>query len=574
MQKKTVIEQIQKETQKVFIGVNNYNSQENIENFYRILSFPLNKPEIKLDGLETRVPNSINKVLIEGNSKSDIQSFFTDFARIEPFIRKVYYLINPSDYQQLVLNKVGLGTFINKMKLNPSNIDFETDTISNLIGSPNFGEHLFRTYNLRNIESHQCEDWTNRELYENIESILAIYLYVTHTFSRQLKPILDSFKEEKEPDFKEYLDKVKSNFIARLGRFVHIKGQEDIKISQGYVVENISDQYDERAERKGTVNDLRKNRIPEKRMIIWGDAGMGKSTTLEYLAYIDADDKLKNSNNKLPVYIPLGLLTDKNISLKQSIFTKIGVDSDYGEKMLINGEINLFLDAVNEIPRDEQNQLKTLRQREIYNIITEYKKTFIIISNRPQDENIFKGLPVFHLQKMDREQIELFINKNTDGNKLIATKLLTEIKKDERLEKIIKTPLMLSRLIEIVKLKGEIPKSEGEIIDRFIFSLYQREKEEKKDANFDTKKIHRLLRFLGYESLEKKDTNSGLNEDEILNYFVECKNKYGFDTDTIYVLDIATQLGILEKRDDMYTFAHQAYQDYFHAQEEKSILGL
>ncbi|HEY5588198.1 MAG TPA: hypothetical protein VIK86_04485, partial [Candidatus Paceibacterota bacterium] len=100
------------------------------------------------------------------------------------------------------------------------------------------------------------------------------------------------------------------------------------------------------------------------------------------------------------------------------------------------------------------------------------------------------------------------------------------------------------------------------------------EKEEKKDANFDTKKIHRLLRYLGYESLEKKDTNSGMNEDEILNYFVECKNKYGFDTDTIYVLDISTQLGILEKRDDMYTFAHQAYQDYFHAQEEKSILGL
>jgi len=574
MQKKTVIEQIKKETQRVFIGVNNFNSQENIENFYRVLSFPLNKPEIKLDGLETRVPNSINKVLIDGNGKSDIQSFFTDFARIEPFIRKVYYLINPTDYNQLVIKKAGLGTFINKMRLNPGNIDFDNDIISNLIGSPDFGEHLFRTYNLRNIESHQCEDWTNRELYENIESILVIYLYVTHSFSGLLKPILDSFKEEKGPDFKVYLDNVKFNFKARLGRFVHIKGQEDIKISQGYVVENISEQSDERAERKGTVNDLRKNKVPEKRMIIWGDAGMGKSTTLEYLAYIDADDKLKNSNNKLPVYIPLGLLTDKNISLKQSIFSKIGVDPDYGEKMLANGEINLFLDAVNEIPRDQQNQLKTLRQREIHNLLTEYKKTFIIISNRPQDENIFKGLPVFLLQKMDREQIKLFINKNTEGNTIIATKLLNEIKNDERLEKIIKTPLMLSRLIEIVKLKGEIPKSEGEIIDRFIFSLYQREKEEKKDANFDTKKIHRLLRYLGYESLEKKDTNSGMNEDEILNYFVECKNKYGFDTDTIYVLDISTQLGILEKRDDMYTFAHQAYQDYFHAQEEKSILGL
>jgi len=573
MQNNKVVEQIQKETQRVK-NINNYNSKENIENFLRILTYPLNKPELKLDGLESRVPHSIEKVLTEINSKKDIQSFFPDFARVEPFIRKVFFLVNPTKYFELESNKAGLGAFVNLMNLNPRNIDFDRDNITNLIGSPNFGEHLFRTYNLRNIESHQCEDWTSRELYENIESVLVIYLFVANKYSSQLKPMLDAVSEEKELDFKLYLESVKSNFKSRLGRFVHLKGHEDINISQGFVVENIADQSDERVERKGTVNDLRKTKIPERRMIIWGDAGMGKSTTLEFMAYIDADEKLRIPNSKLPVYIPLGLLTDKSISLKQSIFSKIGVESELGEKILTEGRINLFLDAVNEIPRDEHNQLKTIRQKEIHNLITDYKKTFIIISNRPQDENIFKGLPVFQLQKMDKDQIELFISKNSEGNSAIANKILTEIKKDQRLEKIIKTPLMLSRLIEIVKLKGEIPKSEGEIIDRFIFSLYQREKEEKKDGNFDTKKIHRLLRFLGYESLEKKDTNSGMNEDEILNYFVECKKKYGFQMDTIYVLDIATQLGILEKRDDMYTFAHQAYQDYFHAQEEKAILGI
>ena len=47
-----------------------------------------------------------------------------------------------------------------------------------------------------------------------------------------------------------------------------------------------------------------------------------------------------------------------------------------------------------------------------------------------------------------------------------------------------------------------------------------------------------------------------------------------FEIDTIYVIEIATQLGILEKRDELYSFAHQAYQDYYHAQEEKAILGL
>ncbi len=566
--------QIQKETQRVFQNVSNFNVAETIDMFEKVLSYPLNKPELKLDGLETRVPNALEKILVEGLKKVDNLSYFPDFAKIEPFLRKILYITNLSKFAELESNKAGLGAFINALRLNPNRIDFDNDRIENLFGASNFGEHLFRTYKLRNIESHQCENWTNRELYENIESVLIIYLYATKQFANALKPIVEVAYKEKEPDFKTYLEGVKENFKSRIGRFIHIKGQEDIRLSQGYVVERITEQDTEKIERKGTVNDLRKNHVSEKRMLIWGDAGMGKSTTLEFLAYTDAEEKLRDNKAKLPVYIPLGLLTDKNISLKQSIFNKIGVDNKIGDRMLKEGKINLFLDAVNEIPRDDNNQLKTLRQREIQNLLSEYKNVFIIISNRPQDENIFVGVPVFQLQKMDMEQIKLFLKKNTEGNKGIAKLILDEINKDERLEKIIKTPLMLSRLIEIVKAKGEIPKSEGEIIEKFIYSLYQREQQEKKDANFNTKQIHRLLRYLGYESLEKKDTNSGMSEDEVLNYFVRCKEKYSFIIDTSYVLEIATQLGILEKRDDMYTFAHQAYQDYFHAQEEKAILGI
>lgn len=566
--------QLRKETQRVFKKKPGFNIVETIDLFEKVLSLPLNKPELKLDGLVTRVPNALEKILIDGLKKVDNLAYFPDFAKVEPYLRKILFLVNPKKLDELIASKSGMGALINALQLNPNRIDFENAIIENLVGAPNFGEHLFRTYHLRNIESHQCEDWTNRELYENIESVIVVYLYVTNTFSTQLRVSVANFNKERDPDFKDYLENVKENFKSRIGRFVHLTGHEDIRISQGFVIENIADQDSERIERKGTVNDLRKNQISEKRMLIWGDAGMGKSTTLEYLAYSDADEKLKNAQNKLPVYISLGLLTDKSISLKAAIFSKIGIENSVGEKMLKEGKINLFLDAVNEIPRDDNNQLKTLRQREIQNLIVDYKNTFIIISNRPQDENIFSGVPVFQLQKMDRERIELFLKRNTEGNLKIAKFIFEEIKNDERLEKIIKTPLMLSRLIEIVKAKGDIPKSEGEIIEKFIFSLYQREQEEKKDANFNIKIIHRLLRYLGYESLEKKDTNSGMSEDEVLNYFITCKEKYGFNIDTIYLLEIATQLGILEKRDGMYTFAHQAYQDFYHAQEEKAILGL
>jgi hypothetical protein len=572
--------QIQKETNKAFPKSN---AESIIDYFLKIVEyselFTIER------GLETR--------FVEKNFDK-FKEALKDISDVEGYLKSLYKILTPNNIPSGTLgscfNRLFDEKFSHLPQIEKGNF-FTTAQNPEPKQDPNyfstklpFGTETKILYDLRNFIEHKKDEIpypsftkslidpdTKRK---DIQDCIVAYLNITELYLPEIKEKFDSLTAEKEPDFKIYLESVKENFKSRIGRFVHIKGQEDIRLSQGFVIEKISEEESERIERKGTVNDLRRNHVSEKRMLIWGDAGMGKSTTLEYLAYSDAEEKLRVSHNKLPIYVPLGLLTDKNVSLKASIFNKIGVDNSTGERMLKEGKINLFLDAINEIPRDDNNQLKTLRQREIQNLLSDYKNTFIIISNRPQDENIFSGVPVFQLQKMDREQIELFLKKNTEGKTQIAKLILDEIEKDNRLEKIVKTPLMLSRLIEIVKAKGEIPKSEGEIIEKFIFSLYQREQEEKKDANFDTKKIHRILRYLGYESLEKKDTNSGMPEDEVLNFFVRCKEKYGFSIDTVYVIDIATQLGILEKRDAMYTFAHQAYQDFYHAQEEKAILGI
>lgn len=562
---------INNETQQFFKPINNFNLNDTIELFEKVVIFPLLNTELKLDGLQTRVPNALYEIMVVDAGKDHSLPFFPDFAKVEPFLKKILYLINPTKYNELQNRNAGLAAYIDNLNLNPNNLSLSSSKIEDFLGENRFDEHLIRVYNLRNIESHQCVEWTNKEFYENVQSILIFYVYSIHLNSSLLTPIVNI--EEESIDFSGYLNSVKEDFAARIGRFIHIKSQEDIKITHGYVKEIIADQENEESERKGTVEELRNHNVPENRMFIWGDAGLGKSTTLEYLAYIDADNYLENNATKIPVYLSLGLLTDKSITIKQIIFKKIGVDSITGEKMLDEGNINLFLDAVNEIPKDENYQLKTIRLREIKNLIDDYPNTFIIITDRPQEANTFKGIPVFHLLKMDRDQINEFLMKNTDDTNL-ARLIFNEIEKDERLEKIIKTPLMLSRLIEIVKIENSIPKSEGEIIHHFITCLYKREQEEKMDAYFDSTKVHLLLRYLGYESLENKETNSGMTQDEVLNNFIKRKNEYGFDIDILYVLEKSTQLGILEKRDGLYAFVHQAYQDYYHSQEEKGILGI
>jgi hypothetical protein len=448
-----------------------------------------------------------------------------------------------------------------------------------------FGDKFKLIYDLRNALTHgdteipypsSHKDLSDESSFvKDIQDCVIVYLYITHQYLEPLQSYLDNAEEY---DFSTYLTNLKTKFREKITRFVHIRGKEDFHLSNTYVIEqrddfdlNPDEDLEHSKERRGTVDTLRKDQVPEKRMILWGEAGMGKTTTLEYLAYQDAEAYLQGNSQNIPVYLALGLLTDKNISIKQSIFNRLGVDNTQGDSLLKQGKINLFLDAINEIPQDDNNQLRTFRQREIDNLLKDYPNTFIIITNRPQDTNIFNQVPVFILQKMDNTQIAQFLERNA-LNKEVKNKIETTIKDDQRLKDIIKTPFMLSRLIEVVARKGEVPTNKGDIIHEFIHSLYVREQIDKKDANFNQKIIHRLLRYLGYESLEQKGTNAGMTEDEVLNIFAKRKTELGVQIDTIYVLEISTQLGILEKQDNLYVFSHQEYQDYYAFEEENAIL--
>lgn len=568
--------EIFKETRTVVNGRFIRDHSEIIETLKDFLLFPLNNPQLHLDGLETRVLNAMDKILVEGLPKKDNHAYFLEIAKIEPLLRKLLYIVDQPLFNTLSQAKKGLHAFINALNLNPANVNLGASDPSLYTNDANFIDQIIIVYNLRNIESHQCAEWTNAEMHSKIQSILAVQLFIINKFFIEIHQIIDPYFSKAEKDFTNYLKAIRSHFEDKMKRFIHILGKEDLKLSEPSAVEvrSATIKDGDQIERKGTIQDLRNKEIPEKRMIIWGDAGMGKTTSMEYLSYVDAKAKLADENAPIPVYIPLGLLTDKLVSIKQTLFNKLEIDAEYGEKLLNSDKLNLYLDAINEIPKDENYSLRTLRYKEIQNLLNTYREPFIILSNRPQELNEFKTIPVFSLQKMDIDQIKEFISKNLEQFPELIVKVTDAILADPRLLSIVKTPLMLSRFIEIVRTEGEIPKSEGEIIHHFIESLYRREKEEKKDANFDLKKISRLLRHLGYMSLEKYGTNSGMTEDEVLNDFVATKTKYGFEIDTVYVIEVVTQLNILEKNDGLYTFSHQAYQDYFHSQEERALVNV
>ncbi|MDD2509483.1 MAG: NACHT domain-containing protein [Aliarcobacter skirrowii] len=537
-----------------------------------MLSVMLVKTDNKeLAGVAERQYNAFCKVFDEEVTINEIKLCLSDIMKIEPMLKKILLLVDKNEYEKVQAEHLGLAHVIKKLGLNPDNkkLDQNPECYANDLKCM---EHISRSYNLRNSESHTYECWNRREIYVNLDSVIITCL---NAITINKAKLIDTLKDEtlnSELSIDAYLNELIDQFKTRMKRFIHIRGEENFSVLGSYVIENQDDSA-ETKRRKGTVECLRDTEVPERRMMIWGEAGMGKSTTLEYLSYVDAKKRQKDMLANIPVLIILGVMTKSSYTIKQFICDKLQVSMDTCEILLKEGKINLFIDGLNEIPNDSGSNLKTLRLREIRQLINSYPKTFFIITNRPQESRDFGGVPIFNLIKLSKDEIKDFIDKNVD-EKSVKELLYKSTNNNERFIQIINTPLILSRLIEIVKYKKEIPQSEGEIISEFLDCLFKREKEEKQDARLDIKKITYLLRMVAFESLEKKNANSGISEAELLSYCAKSMDTYRFSYDALYAVDMVAQLGIMEKKEDLYVFSHQAYQDHYYALEELAVLSV
>lgn len=556
-------EQIIAETNCIICNDVNININEVVDLFINTVKYPLDNKD--LDGIQTRLPNALQKILVDPLSLADKNAFFPEIGVIEPFLRKVLFLTKFNLYEKIRSEKKGLAAIISCLDLNPENIDYNSkNQFSN--NSIFFSNHLVKAYNLRNLEGHNCTAWSNSGLYDSLRSVLVVYIYVTYIHKRELKVAIDPF------DVTPYLTLEVKKIKELQSRFVHIEGKEEIAEINLYAKEFLeedcdSDGKEENEEiqiaREGTIDNLRKS-LKERKMVILGDIGMGKSTTLLYLHLQDAISALSNSSTPIPIYLELKNQSDKD-TLIEKIKIKLNLDIVIVHELLNKGRLNIFLDGLNEI----ENKFKVSVFKQILNLITDYPANFFIIASRPNHynrefDNQFANikLPVFILQKMVDKQITEFLSKN--GPK-VKDYILREITNNDRLKKIIQTPLMLIMLIAVVIKEGSIPNEKAKIIKAFIFSLYDRE--QKQIIDFDKDLYHLLLCFLGHQTKALTGSNSGLDRDKyILPLLQHRKEELGVTVNLLDFLRKSIDLNILVNDNNQFSFSHEVFQEYYAAE--------
>ena len=541
-----------------------------VDYLLKVITYPTEREE--LSGIEERQYAALEKIFDEETPLSEIRLCIGNVLKIEPTLKKILSITDSVAYDEVQNERLGLANVIKKLGMNPNNKKLDAAP-ENYSKDHDYMEHIARAYSLRNSEAHLFESWNRKDIFMNLDSVLITWLSAVKLNKKQIIDFLESNVTLSEIAIESYLKNVTEEFKERMKRFIHLRGEENLELIGGLAIEQAHDRDNDNGTlRKGTVDNLRKTAIPERRMIIWGEAGIGKSTTLEYLAYSDAQARLKDKSTNIPILFLLGIMLDGNYSIKQYICDKLKVDMQECDKLLSSGKINLFLDGLNEIPTGGVvSNLKTIRMREIRQLMMNYPKTFIIITNRPQDSRDFDNIPVFNLQKLNDDEIKLFLEKNVTQNS-VKKNIMDALTVDKNFRKIIRTPLILSRLVATVQYTNVVPKSEGAIIGQFLKCLFEREKNEKLDERLDIQKMTYLLRVIAFESLENKEANAGMTESELIGYCSKCMTSYKFEYDALYAIGMMVQLGILERRENVYVFAHQSYQDYYYGLEELAVL--
>jgi len=376
------------------------NWQPGIDLLFEVIKFPIDGINLYNDLL-----NALEDVLI--NKPTDYNALVSFVNYLEKYLALIGNFTN----QTAAISKPFTLMPLIKAVLSDKLPWFDCSDRTNIDThrqQPKFVAHIYRAYCTRNDVNHSGDEdgglpnWAENQsiILQNRDSVLVVLLYATLLHYQALKKAIEEKQHRDLPDIVPYLNRLISRFNQWEQRKIMLYAREEVDLDE------------ERRLREGYVEQFWQD-IPERQLMLLGEAGMGKSTTLQCLALEEAKNCLKAPGQEnIPIYIELKLLIDS--TLWQEIKQNLPFSDDITESLFMQGKINLFLDGLNEVSKYRDRRKAVID--EIQNLITRYPDVRLMVAGR--EGRVFrtsadKKVPMFALRKMGNEQIKEFLAKNT-----------------------------------------------------------------------------------------------------------------------------------------------------------------
>lgn len=511
--------------------------REKINNFDRFLDVYSKNDKYAKD-IENFYFDLENIVLDEGKISSKTSNFLNTILEII-FDVKGHTKLDSTD------NKTAEGTtFLNNMQI-LKDLNIITDNKS-----------------LQDLKL-QFEKWTEEEkqninMYWNyVSNIFIIFLELTN---RMKENIMEQYIFL-NLNLQEYIQNIIKSYESKIN-FKYIPSSV-LKVNNFNLGDNTNIE-DDNSEVLRFIDVNQDERYKKIKLI--GYAGVGKTTTLEYIQYQDALNFEKNQ--KIPVILNL-ITVNEFETIEKLICKKLNIDTENDEVikfLLKKNRINLYLDGINEISISKKDE-----RRDFVNMMEDFinkkenKELKVIVTDRDNDDvSVLNNSYTFLIQGMNENDINEFIEGNAEKNKIDEIK--HAITQNDEIYEAVTHPFMLKNIITIIECGKQIPKDIEELATVYLNSIIEREQEEKHEKY--AKYINNLLKYYVRKIIEKETdiANPPISHFELIPIFYDFateNNIENFNADNM--LDLLLKMGILREADfEKYTFMDERFfQKYY-----------
>jgi hypothetical protein len=307
----------------------------------------------------------------------------------------------------------------------------------------------------------------------------------------------------------------------------------------------------------------------ERRLIISGASGMGKTTTLKWLTLVHAENYLEGAQQLIPLYVDLG-------RFKRGMFYNHALmiahensleEADFKE-LLGDGKLAIFLDGLDLLGGSEDFEPVA----EIQNFMSGFSRCKFVLSSRPGFFEGFKSsCKVSELVELEDPKIRRYIHKYLgEGDK--ADTLISRIfdSGNGRLKSLCRNPMMLYLVIWLQE-NDKIVDGRAGIYRESIEGIITHYREKGKTLSSNEQLVRDVLKELAF-SMQKENTVR-LDYGGTLDVAGLCTSPERYTgVSAEQVLKDCFRLGFLHKDGDEVHFEfHQSFQEYFAAVKLKEI---
>ena len=445
-----------------------------------------------------------------------------------------------------------------------------TQPLAQFEGKPRFAWHVERAVQARN-EVHRAPSYSAREKAEIFESVCVVMLFTICELKEKIGLALLASAQRR------LLEHYRDNFDKWRERFVELEGQEQVAdefegidplaveiLDETEPAQDDSNEAQDAAEdpppnpqlpeqRRGLVRDLVRT-VPK--LVLLGDPGAGKTTTLQYLAWQMASGLLKNPSGDwwFPIYLPL-----KTFSSSGSLTIAAAIQAETESvsfNQLAKQRCLFLLDGLNEVPQEHLLAAK----HQIQSLLSLGDNIRVVMTCRPgQFQNEF-GLPVFELQPLKDEQIRHFFQRHLRDTDKVQ-KLMVVVKHQPKLWEWARNPFMLAMLVRVFLKNGNLPENRGNLMKAFLGDIMRREQAQGA-ARIPLETKTTLLARLAFET--RKLALLSFTRLDAYAWIKQRRDELGSILDVPLFVDELLNNNLLAKTTgELLTFDHELYQEYF-----------